>query len=63
MEKESNMIFLSAGRYGQLIQRELAYNTIVNATSALLYNKSVDTFTEYERLMNWLINTMIDLEV
>lgn len=63
MEKESNMIFLSAGRYGQLIQRELAYNTIVNATSALLYDKSVDTFTEYERLMNWLINTMIDLEV
>ena len=63
MEKESNMIFLSAGRYGQLIQRELAYNTIVNATSALLYNKSVDTFTEYERLMNWLINTMVDLEV
>lgn len=63
MEKESNMIFLSAGRYGQLIQRELAYNTIVNATSALLYSKSVDTFTEYERLMNWLINTMIDLEV
>lgn len=63
MEKESNMIFLSAGRYGQLIQRELAYNTIVNATSALLYNKSVDTFTEYERLMNWLVNTMIDLEV
>ena len=63
MEKESNMIFLSAGRYGQLIQRELAYNTIVNATSALLYNKSVDTFTEYERLMNWFINTMIDLEV
>lgn len=63
MEKESNMIFLSAGRYGQLIQRELAYNTIVNATSALLYDKSVDTFTEYERLMNWLINTMVDLEV
>ena len=63
MEKESNKIFLSAGRYGQLIQRELVYNTIVNATSALLYNKSVDTFTEYERLMNWLINTMADLEV
>lgn len=63
MEKESNMIFLSAGRYGQLIQRELVYNTVVNATSALLYNKSVDTFTEYERLMNWLINTMVDLEV
>ena len=63
MGKESNMIFLSAGRYGQLIQRELAYNTIVNATSALLYSKSVNAFTEYEQLMNWLINTMIDLEV
>ena len=63
MEKESNMIFLSAGRYGQLIKRELAYNTIVNATSALLYSKSVNAFTEYEQLMSWFINTMIDLEV
>lgn len=63
MEKESNMIFLPVGRYGQLIQRELAYNTIVNATSALLYNKDAGELTEYERIMNWFINTMIDLEV
>ena len=41
MDKESNTILLSAGRYGQLIQRELAYNTIVNATSTLLYSKSI----------------------
>lgn len=63
MDKESNMIFLSAGRYGQLIQREMVYNTIVNLTSALLYNKDTGTLTEYERIMNWLINIMIDLEV
>ena len=63
MEKESNTILLSAGRYGQLIQRELAYNTIVNLTSALLYNKDTGTLTKYEQLMNWLINTMVDLEV
>ena len=63
MDKESNMIFLSAGRYGQLIQREMVYNTIVNLTSALLYNKDTGTLTKYEQLMNWLINTMVDLEV
>lgn len=63
MEKESNMIFLSVGRYRQLIQRERAYNTIVNATSALLYNKDTGALTEYERIMNWFINTMVDLEV
>lgn len=63
MEKESNMIFLSVGRYRQLIQRERAYNTIVNLTGVLLYNKDTGVLTEYERIMNWLINTMVDLEV
>ena len=60
---DDNTIEISLLKYTQMIQKELAYDAIVNATSALLYNKSVDTFTEYERLMNWLINTMIDLEV
>lgn len=50
-------------KYTRMVQKELAYDAIVNATSALLYNKSVGTFTEYERLMNWFINTMVDLEV
>lgn len=63
MEKESNMIFLSVGRYRQLIQRERAYNTIVNLTGVLLYNKDTGVLTEYERIMNWFINTMVDLEV
>ena len=63
MEKESNMIFLSVGRYRQLIQRERAYNTIVNLTGDLLYNKDTGVLTEYERTMNWFINTMVDLEV
>lgn len=63
MDKESNMIFLSAGRYGQLIQREMVYNTIVNLTGVLLYNKDTGVLTEYERIMNWFINTMVDLEV
>lgn len=60
---DDNTIEISLLKYTQMIQKELAYDAIVNATSALLYNKSVDTFTEYERLMNWLINTMVDLEV
>lgn len=60
---DDNTIEISVLKYTQMIQKELAYDAIVNATSALLYNKSVDTFTEYERLMNWLINTMVDLEV
>ena len=60
---DDNTIEISLLKYTRMIQKELAYDTIVNATSALLYNKSVDTFTEYERLMNWLINTMVDLEV
>ena len=63
MDKESNMVFLSVGRYRQLIQRERAYNTIVNLTSVLLYNKDTGVLTEYERIMNWFINTMVDLEV
>ena len=60
---DDNTIEISLLKYTQMIQKELAYDAIVNATSALLYNKSTDTFTEYERLMNWLINTMVDLEV
>ena len=60
---DDNTIEISLLKYTRMIQKELAYDAIVNATSALLYNKSVDTFTEYERLMNWLINAMIDLEV
>ena len=60
---DDNTIEISLLKYTQMIQKELAYDAIVNATSALLYNKSVDTFTEYERLMNWLINIMVDLEV
>ena len=60
---DDNTIEISLLKYTQMIQKELAYDAIVNATSALLYNKSADTFTEYERLMNWLINTMVDLEV
>lgn len=60
---DDNTIEISLLKYTQMVQKELAYDAIVNATSALLYNKSVDTFTEYERLMNWLINTMVDLEV
>lgn len=60
---DDNTIEISVLKYTQMIQKELAYDAIVNATSALLYNKSVDTFTEYEWLMNWLINIMIDLEV
>ena len=60
---DDNTIEISLLKYTQMVQKELAYDAIVNATSALLYNKSVDTFTEYERLMNWLINIMIDLEV
>lgn len=60
---DDNTIEISLLKYTQMIQKELAYDAIVNATSALLYNKGVDTYTEYERLMNWLINTMIDLEV
>lgn len=63
MDKESNMVFLSAGRHRQLIQREMAYNTIVNLTGVLLYNKDTGVLTEYERIMNWFINTMVDLEV
>lgn len=60
---DDNTIEISLLKYTQMIQKELAYDTIVNATSTLLYSKSIDTFTEYERLMNWLINTMVDLEV
>ena len=60
---DDNTIEISLLKYTQMVQKELAYDAIVNATNALLYNKSVDTFTEYERLMNWLINTMVDLEV
>lgn len=60
---DDDTIEISVLKYTQMIQKELAYEAIVNATSALLYNKSTDTFTEYERLMNWLINIMIDLEV
>lgn len=60
---DDNTIEISLLKYTQMIQKELAYDAIVNATSTLLYNKSVDAFTEYERLMNWLINTMVDLEV
>ena len=60
---DDNTIEISLLKYTRMIQKELAYDAIVNATSALLYNKSVDTFTEYERLMNWLINIMVDLEV
>lgn len=63
MEKKSNMIFLSVGRYRQLTQREMTYNTIVNLTNALLYNKDTGALTEYERIMNWFISTMVDLEV
>lgn len=60
---DDNTIEISLPKYTQMIQKELAYDAIVSATSALLYNKGVDTYTEYERLMNWLINTMVDLEV
>ena len=60
---DDNTIEISVLKYTQMIQKELAYDAIVSATSALLYSKSIDTFTEYERLMNWLINTMVDLEV
>lgn len=60
---DDNTIEISLLKYTQMVQKELAYDAIVNATSALLYNKSVDAFTEYERLMNWLINIMVDLEV
>lgn len=60
---DDNTIEISVLKYTQMIQKELAYDAIVNATSAMLYNKNVDTFTEYERLMNWFINTMVDLEV
>lgn len=60
---DDNTIEISLLKYTQMIQKELAYDAIVNATSTLLYSKSIDTFTEYERLMNWLINTMVDLEV
>jgi len=54
---------ISVPEYTQLIQKALAYDAIANATSAILYEKRIDTYTEYERLMNWLINTMVDLEV
>ena len=60
---DDNTIEISLLKYTQMVQKELAYDAIVNATSTLLYNKSVDAFTEYERLMNWLINIMVDLEV
>lgn len=60
---DDNTIEISLLKYTQMIQKELAYDAIVSATSTLLYSKSIDTFTEYERLMNWLINTMVDLEV
>lgn len=60
---DDNTIEISLLKYTQMVQKELAYDAIVNATSTLLYSKSIDTFTEYERLMNWLINTMVDLEV
>lgn len=56
---DDNTIEISLPKYTQMIQKQLAYDAIVSATSALLYSKSVDTFTEYERLMN----TMVDLEV
>lgn len=60
---DDNTIEISLPKYTQMIQKELAYDAIVSATCALLYNKSVGTFTEYERIMNWFINTMVDLEV
>lgn len=60
---DDNTIEISLLKYTQMIQKELAYDAIVSATCDLLYNKSVDTFTEYERIMNWFINTMVDLEV
>ena len=60
---DDNTIEINLLKYTRMIQKELAYDAIVNATSALLYNKSVNAFTEYEQLMSWLINTMVDLEV
>ena len=60
---DDNTIEISLLKYTQMVQKELAYDAIVNATSALLYNKDTGTLTKYEQLMNWLINTMVDLEV
>ena len=60
---DDNTIEISLLKYTQMIQKELAYDAIVNATSAMLYNKDPGTLTKYEQLMDWLINTMVDLEV
>ncbi len=60
---DDNTIEISLPKYTQMIQKELAYDAIVNATSAILYEKRIDTYTEYERFMNWFINLMTDLEV
>lgn len=60
---DDNTIEISLLKYTQMVQKELAYDAIVNATSALLYNKDTGALTEYERIMNWFINTMVDLEV
>jgi hypothetical protein len=60
---DDNTIEISLPKYTQMIQKELAYDAIVSATSDLLYSKDTGELTEYERIMNWFINTMVDLEV
>jgi hypothetical protein len=60
---DDNTIEISLLKYTQMVQKELAYDAIVNATNAMLCEKKMDTYTEYERFMNWFIDLMTDLEV
>lgn len=56
-------IDISVAEYTRLIQKALAYDTIVSATSEMLADRSMETLSEYEHFQHWFINSLVDLEV
>lgn len=61
MSKEA--IEISVPEYTRLIQKALAYDTIVSATYKMLAERNMDTLSEYEHFQHWFISSLVDLEV